>query len=84
MKKTQKISLALFLSVYASSSLAQTNALEEVVVTATKRAQSLQDVPMAVNAFNADTIETAGINDAGDLAILSHACLLSVEDGIIL
>ena len=79
MKKTQKISLALFLSVYASSPLAQTNALEEVVVTATKRAQSLQDVPMAVNAFNADTIETAGINDAGDLAILTPALNINVN-----
>jgi len=79
MKKTEKISLALFLSVYASSPLAQTNALEEVVVTATKRAQSLQDVPMAVNAFNADTIETAGINDAGDLAILTPALNINVN-----
>ncbi len=79
MKKTQKISLALFFSVYASSPLAQTNALEEVVVTATKRAQSLQDVPMAVNAFNADTIETAGINDAGDLAILTPALNINVN-----
>lgn len=79
MKKTQKISLALFLSVYASSPLAQTNALEEVVVTATKRAQSLQDVPMAVNAFNADTIETAGINDASDLAILTPALNINVN-----
>ena len=77
MKKTEKISLALFLSVYASSPLAQTNALEEV--TATKRAQSLQDVPMAVNAFNADTIETAGINDAGDLAILTPALNINVN-----
>lgn len=79
MKKTEKISLALFLSVYASSPLAQTNALEEVVVTATKRAQSLQDVPMAVNAFNADTIETAGINDASDLAILTPALNINVN-----
>jgi iron complex outermembrane receptor protein len=79
MNKTEKISLALFLSVYASSPLAQTNALEEVVVTATKRAQSLQDVPMAVNAFNADTIETAGINDAGDLAILTPALNINVN-----
>ena len=79
MKKTEKISLALFLSVYASSPLAQTNALEEVVVTATKRAQSLQDVPMAVNAFNAGTIETAGINDAGDLAILTPALNINVN-----
>jgi iron complex outermembrane receptor protein len=45
--------------------------LEEVIVTATKRAESLQDVPVAVTAFTADTIQEAGINDASDLAIMT-------------
>ena len=80
MKKTEKLPLALFFAIYASSPLAQqTNALEEIVVTATKRAQSLQDVPIAVNAFNADTIEVAGINNAGDLAILTPALNINVN-----
>ena len=50
---------------------AQTNILEEVIITATKRAESLQDVPLAVNAFSADTIQEAGINDVVDLAIMT-------------
>ena len=80
MKKTEKLPIALFFAIYASSPLAQqTNALEEIVVTATKRVQSLQDVPIAVNAFNADTIEVAGINNAGDLAILTPALNISVN-----
>lgn len=80
MKKTEKLPLALFFAIYASSPLAQqTNALEEIVVTATKRAQSLQDVPLAVNAFSADTIEVAGINNAGDLAILTPALNINVN-----
>ena len=41
--------------------------------------QSLQDVPIAVNAFNADTIEVAGINNAGDLAILTPALNINVN-----
>ncbi|MDX1735922.1 MAG: TonB-dependent receptor plug domain-containing protein, partial [Halioglobus sp.] len=45
--------------------------LEEVIVTAQKRAQSLQDVPVAVTAFNADTIQEAGISNASDLAIMT-------------
>jgi iron complex outermembrane receptor protein len=45
--------------------------LEEVIVTATKRAESLQDVPVAVTAFTADTIQEAGISDASDLAIMT-------------
>lgn len=80
MKKTEKLPFALFFAIYASSPLAQqTNALEEIVVTATKRAQSLQDVPLAVNAFSADTIEVAGINNAGDLAILTPALNINVN-----
>ena len=80
MKKTETLPLALFFAIYASSPLAQqTNALEEIVVTATKRVQNLQDVPIAVNAFNADTIEVAGINNAGDLAILTPALNINVN-----
>ena len=35
--------------------------LEEVVVTAQHRTQSMQDVPIAITAFDADTIEKAKI-----------------------
>ncbi|MDO9487898.1 MAG: hypothetical protein Q7J32_05945, partial [Sphingomonadaceae bacterium] len=34
---------------------------EEITVTARRRAESLQDVPAAVTAFSAQTIENAGI-----------------------
>jgi len=45
--------------------------LEEVIVTAQKRSESLQDVPVAVNAFYADTIQEAGINNTADLAVMT-------------
>ncbi len=41
--------------------------LEEIVVTATKRAQTLQDIPIAVSVTSADTIEKAQIQDISDL-----------------
>ncbi|MBU6206920.1 MAG: TonB-dependent receptor [Alphaproteobacteria bacterium] len=41
--------------------------LAEIVVTATKRAQNLQDVPVAVTALSADTIKDQRINEFGDL-----------------
>lgn len=41
--------------------------IEEVVVTAQKRAQSAQDVPIALNAFNEDMLEQMGVTDFGDL-----------------
>jgi iron complex outermembrane receptor protein len=43
--------------------------LEEVVVTAQKREQSLQDVPVSVTAFTAQTIDRAGIRDFSDYAV---------------
>jgi outer membrane receptor protein involved in Fe transport len=42
--------------------------LEEVVVTAQKRAQSLQDVPLAVSAMTGEGLLEAGINDIVDLS----------------
>jgi iron complex outermembrane receptor protein len=51
--------------------LAQGLVLEEVIVTAQKRSESLQDVPVAVNAFSADTIQEAGINNTADLAVMT-------------
>jgi len=40
---------------------------EEIVVTATKRAQNIYEVPVAITAFSAQTIERAGIVDLNDV-----------------
>jgi iron complex outermembrane recepter protein len=37
--------------------------LEEIVVTATKRAESIQDVPISVSAFSGDFMEKSGVED---------------------
>ncbi|MEM6583135.1 MAG: TonB-dependent receptor [Pseudomonadota bacterium] len=42
--------------------------LEEVVVTAQKRAESLQDTPVAVTAFTAQTIERYGMDNISQIA----------------
>jgi len=44
-----------------------TNEIEELVVTAEKREQSLQDVPVAVSAFTDERRELVGINSVQDL-----------------
>ena len=46
---------------------AETLALEEVIVTAEKREQSLQDVPASISAFSASQIEQAGWDDRPQL-----------------
>src|SRR5690606_28636623 len=48
---------------------AQDGALEEVVVTAQRREENLQDVPISVNAFSTDQIERHRIQAFGDLAL---------------
>jgi iron complex outermembrane receptor protein len=42
-------------------------ALEEIVVTATRREQNLQDVPLAVVAYTGENLETQGISHMEDL-----------------
>ena len=42
--------------------------VEEIVVTAQKRAQSLQDVPMAVSAMDATAMDNAGVQTMNDLS----------------
>ncbi len=60
-------------SMVASTVLAQDEAasdaklFEEIIVTATKRAESIYDVPMAVSAFTEDTIIKQGITDLTDI-----------------
>jgi outer membrane receptor protein involved in Fe transport len=42
--------------------------LEEVIVTAQKREQNLQDVPIAVSAFGTEMLEQSGVKDMFDLS----------------
>ena len=43
------------------------HAIEEVIVTAKRREQSLQDVATSISAFSAEAIETQQIEDMADL-----------------
>lgn len=61
----------------SSQTLAQTattpseTGLDEIVVTAQKRAQNLQDVPIAISAISAEKVEQLGIRDSRDLSGLA-------------
>jgi outer membrane receptor protein involved in Fe transport len=57
-------------SVLAVTSLtAQSAMLEEIVVTAQKRAESVQDVPIAVSAFSQGALESQGLLGGADLKL---------------
>lgn len=47
--------------------------LEEVIVTAQKREQSLQDVPIAVSAYSGQMLQESGIKDVFDLQVNAPA-----------
>ncbi|HCD54352.1 MAG TPA: TonB-dependent receptor, partial [Halieaceae bacterium] len=51
--------------------LAQGMVLEEVVVTARKRAESLQETPLAVTALDATALREAGVRNLADLNTLA-------------
>lgn len=53
---------------WVASSLAQTPTLEEVLVTAQKREQSLRDVPISVNTLTGDKLDSAGISGVERMA----------------
>ncbi|MYM64928.1 TonB-dependent receptor [Pseudomaricurvus sp. HS19] len=67
----------------ADAALAQTKkiALEEVVVTAQKREQNLQDVPVAVTAFSAADLENAGVQDVTELQKSAPNVTMQVSRG---
>jgi len=64
----------LSLAVLLASGLAAGNVaaqLEEVVVTAQKRSQSLQDIPISITAYDTQDIEAMRLIDAQDLGMVS-------------
>lgn len=64
-----KLALAVVAAVATTSgsALAQSPQIEEVVITAQKREQTLQDVPVAVSAFGGDFMKKANITDVRGL-----------------
>ncbi len=49
--------------------IAQEGALEEIIVTARKREESVQDIPIAVSAFTANDIRELGLKSVDDIAL---------------
>jgi outer membrane receptor protein involved in Fe transport len=71
-KLSQAIVLALSAGTLCTTASAQEQSgrtLEEIIVTATKREQSLQDVPVAVTALSGAAIEQLGISNFADYVL---------------
>lgn len=64
------------ISTAAAGAAADSFSIEEIVVTAQKRAESLQDVPLAVSAFDESIIESRFLTDLTDLNSLAPNVVL--------
>jgi len=68
LRSVKRLPLALAIAAATCAVSAQAQQLEEVIVTAQKRAESLQDVPISVTAIGGKQIQDAGIPDLTALA----------------
>ena len=75
------VAAILFAQVAAGVAHAQTALLEEVVVTAQKRAGNLQDTPIAISAVTGDAIEKLNIDDIGAIAAANPSLVYSEAGG---
>ncbi|WP_158681544.1 TonB-dependent receptor [Microbulbifer pacificus] len=64
---------------FSQGSLAQQ--IEEIMVTAQKRAESLQDVSASVSAMDTGLMQDAGINDMSDVSYLAPALTVTTNNG---
>jgi len=71
------LSVLLNANAFAQEQDQSSESLEEIIITATKRAQTLQEVPIAVSAYNAELLKNAGVADLRELTQLSPSLFLS-------
>ena len=75
------ISAALVATTLSAPASAQE--IDEVIVTATKRAESVQDVPLAITALTGNFIEDANLNDVKDLISFTPGVTGNSQDSFI-
>jgi iron complex outermembrane recepter protein len=78
------LALAVAGSIHASLAQAQADTslvLEEVIVTAQKRAESVQDVPMTVNALQGDALDELKLFDFSELQLVTPGLDMRAIDG---
>ncbi len=62
---------ALAVGAVLAAGIAAADTIEEVVVTAQKRTENVQDVPIAISAFTAETVQAKGLGDLTRLSALT-------------
>ena len=65
----------------AASDAGDASALQEIVVSAQRRSEKLQDVPISVEALDASQLAAAGVTDSADLPILTPGFVFGSQLG---
>ena len=78
----QSISAILLGTTVAAPALGQ-GVLEEIVVTATKRAESLEDVPLSITALSGDFTRSVNLDDVKDLVLFTPGVTGNSKDSFI-
>lgn len=55
--------------------------VEEIIVTAQKREENVQDVPISISAFSADQLDARGLSDPKDLPLATPGLTLASQAG---
>jgi len=76
----QSISVILLASVMGTS---QAQVLDEIIVTATKRAENIQDVPLAITAFSGEFLKDVNLDDIKDLVSFTPGVTGNSKDSFI-
>jgi iron complex outermembrane receptor protein len=80
-RSSPTVAAVLGFAALATATAQPQEALEEIVVTALKRAESLQDAPATVTAFDAETIEEARIQSMRDyVQLTSNMTLMETQN----
>jgi len=86
-RRTRKTTMARAVSAVvvttAVSAPAWSQVLEEVLVTATKRTESVQDVPLAITALSGDFVNEVNLNDVKDLVSYTPGVTGNSQDSFI-
>lgn len=80
-QKIAPLASAVFLALYGTSIFSQELQLEEVIVTAQKRSQSLQDIPATVNVISGDTLKDFNTLKFEDLEALTAGLQIDTLTG---
>lgn len=67
----------------SAASQAQETTVEEILVTAQRRAESVQDVPLAVSAFSEEFVRERNLNDVKDLVLFTPGMTGNSQDSFI-